>query len=33
VLWVLADLCNLLFCLVLVRRRIPQPSPVDAVAR
>ncbi len=33
VLWVLADLCNLLFCLVLMRRRIPQPSPVDAVAR
>ncbi len=33
VLWVLADLCNLVFSLVVVRRRIPQPGPVDAVVR
>lgn len=33
VLWVLADLCNLVFSLVIARRRIPQPGPVDAVVR
>ena len=33
VLWVLADLCNLVISLVVVRRRIPQPGPVEAVVR
>ncbi len=33
VLWVLADLCNMVFSLVVARRRIPQPGPVDAVVR
>ncbi len=33
VLWVLADLCNLVLSLVVVRRRIPQPGPVDAIVR
>lgn len=33
VLWVLADLCNLVLSLVIVRRRIPQPGPVDAIVR
>ncbi len=33
VLWVLADLCNLVLSLVVKGRRIPQPGPVDAVVR
>ncbi len=32
-LWVLADLCNLVFSLAVVRRRVPQPDPADAVVR